>query len=224
MATTEPREALWAGYCRFALNLRCRGELLSFQDDLRNGRCRGIEAPQLLNAAIEFVIQRGNLRPRRWSPAPTDQQLEDLLGCITQRLAEEHAEQKTAERLKRWEKGLARELGKDPSQAQTGNPSWTRPVYLQRSKHDFAELARRLESTIAKHQAERGKFERAWLDARSLHYIRDRDGGIGVKGIISMANAIVGRQEHRDYDENWTIVMRWLREQQASRGEPGPQE
>src|SRR5262249_28447915 len=98
MATTEPREALWAGYCRFALNRRCRGELLSFQDDLRSGRCRGIEAPQLLNAAIEFVIQRGNLRPRRWSPAPTDQQLEDLLGCITQRLAEEHAEQKTAER------------------------------------------------------------------------------------------------------------------------------
>jgi hypothetical protein len=76
---------------------------------------------------------------------------------------------------------------------------------------------------MARHQAERGKFERVWLDHRSPYYIRDRDGGIGTKGIIFMANAIVGRQEHRHYDENWTIVMEWLREQQALRSEPGQQ-
>jgi hypothetical protein len=217
---TDPREAQWAGYCQFALNLHRRGELTSFHDNLRNGHCRDVEAPQLMNAAIEFVTQRGELRPLRWSPAPTDEQLEDLPAWITLRLAEERAVQEETERRKRWHKGLARELAKAAGQPQLPSGNGQRAVYQQRSKHDLEELARRLEWTMAQHQAERGTFQRTWLDPRSLYYIRDRDGGIGTKGIIFMANAIVGRQERRDYEENWTIVMNWLREQQASRCKP----
>jgi hypothetical protein len=170
-----------------------------------------------MNAATAFVTQGGRLGSSRWLPAPTDEELEDLPGWTAQRLAEQEA----AERCRRWRRSLARELGKGNAHA---NGSPTGPVYQQRSKHDFEELARRLEWTMARHQAERGKFKRTWLDARSPYYIRDRDGGIGTKGIIFMANAIVGRQERRDYEENWTIVMNWLREQQALRSEFGHQE
>ena len=177
-----------------------------------------------MRAAIDFVTQRGNLPQRRWPPAPTGEQLEDLPGWITQRLAEDQVEQEAAERRKRWQKRLARELRKDAGELQDSNLSRTGPVYLQKSKHDFTELARRLESTIAKHQAARGTFERTWLDCHSRHYIRDRDGGISVKGIIFMANAIVGRQEHREYDENWSIVMNWLTELHASRSKPVPEQ
>jgi hypothetical protein len=220
MPESDPRETLWAGYCSFAFNLHRRGELTSFHDNLRNERWRDVEAPQLMNAAIEFVTQRGELRPLRWSPAPTDEQLQDLSVWITQRLAEERAEQEEAERRKRWHKGLARELAKAAGQPRAPTGNGQRPVHQQRSKHDLEELARRLEWTMARHQAERGKFERTWLDSRSPHYIRDRDGGIGVKGIIFMANAIVGRQEHRDYEENWAIVMNWLRQRQTRESTP----
>jgi hypothetical protein len=133
---------------------------------------------------------------------------------------EERGEQEEAEHRKRWQKWLARELGKAAGQPQAPTGNGQRPVYQQRSKHDLEELARRLEWTMARHQAERGKFERTWLDARSPYYIRDRDGGIGTKGIIFMANAIVGLQERRDYEENWTIVMNWLRERQARESTP----
>jgi hypothetical protein len=223
MTATEHREGLWAGYCRFALNLHRSGELPSYQDALRNGHCSDVEAPQLMNAAIEFVTERGGRRPWRLSPGPSDEQLEDLPGWIEQRLAEDHIEQEAAEYRKRWQKGLARALGKSAGQAQTGNGSRI-PAWQQRSKYDLAELACRLEWTIVQHKAKRGKFERVWLDHRSSNYIRHRDGGIGTKGIIFMANAIVGRREHRDYNENWTIVIDWLREQQASRSKPEPEE
>jgi hypothetical protein len=224
MTATELREALWAGYRRFALYLHRRGELASFQEDFRSGGSLEVEARQLMNAAIEFVTQRGRGRPSKWSPAPTDEQLEDLPAWITQRLADESTEREAAERRMRLEKRLARELGKGTAQTPIGNGSRTGPVYQQTSKHDLEELARRLEWTMALHQAERGTFQRTWLDARSPYYIPDRDGGIGTKGIIFMANAIVGRQERRDYEENWTIVMDWLRERQASQGKAKSQE
>src|SRR5262245_2687700 len=53
MTATESREVLWVGYCKFAANLHRRDELTDFQDDLRNGRCPDVEAPQLMDAAIE---------------------------------------------------------------------------------------------------------------------------------------------------------------------------
>ena len=53
------------------------------------------------------------------------------------------------------------------------------------------------------------------LDHRSKYYIADRAGGISNKQIVLMANLIVRRQEKRPYDENWNIVMEWLRKRRA---------
>ena len=121
----------------------------------------------------------------------TEEQLQDLPNWITQRVADELAEQESEKRRKRLRAKLARATGK------TNSSGRTNPVHLQRSKHTLDELARRLEWTMAKHKAELGTFERRLLDHRSPHFISDRDGGIGSKGVILMANAITGQNERR---------------------------
>jgi hypothetical protein len=101
---------------------------------------------------------------------------------------------------------LARALGQVPP---AGNGT-INPIHLQQPKRSLEEMGQRLERAMS-----REGFEREWLDHRSPHYISDRDGGISNKQIVLMANLIVGRQEKRSYDENWTIVTNWLHSRQA---------
>jgi hypothetical protein len=209
----EHRRELWEGYYKFATNLRRRGELDAFQTDLQGGRCGNFERAELLYAAVMLVLglAAAGAWPLSGLPAPSDADLREP-DWIERRVAQAQAEQKVADRQKRWRAKLARATGKPSGQ--------TNPVHLQKSKYSLDELTRRLESTIARHEAERGKFERRWLDHRSPFYIRDSDGGISNKGIILMANAITGKQERRDYDQNWQIVMDWLRDGSVRDSDP----
>ena len=84
-------------------------------------------------------------------------------------------------------------------------------------------MGRRLEWVIAEH-TKRGEFRREDLDHRSKHYICDRDGEISNKQIVLMANLIVGRQEKRPYDQNWTIVRDWLLDRRAEQQPVQPDE
>jgi hypothetical protein len=114
----DARETLWSAYCSVALKFHRGRELPNFHDDLRNGLCPDVKIPELMNAAAEFVVQSGRLRPWKWSPAPTTEQLEDLPGWITQRLADEEV----AKRRERRQRSLARELGKGDGRAK-GSPT-----------------------------------------------------------------------------------------------------
>jgi hypothetical protein len=74
----------------------------------------------------------------------------------------------------------------------------------------FKDLARRLEWTITNHVFETGRFKRAWLDYASARYIPKSKGGIDQRGIVAMANELVGRRVKRNFATSWNIVMEWL--------------
>jgi hypothetical protein len=225
-AGTDHRQAQWKGCCKLAFNLHRRpNDWAQFQVKLQNGyRIPYVDDPQLMPTALELVSNMAAAGVHKWDwlPAPGADDLADPAAWVARRLAERRSEQNAAERDRRLRQKEARAFGQP---GPTGNGA-INPVHEQQSKHTLDELARRLEFVMAKHQAEHGEFKREWLDHRSDFYINARDGGISNKQAVIMANAIVGRQERRSFDENWKIVMDWLRARRAKPqpAQPGEQE
>jgi hypothetical protein len=208
-ATPTDRNALWADYCKLALNLYRTGRIAQFDAGLEAGHHPLIVDPALMAAALSLVrgAAAAGVRPwTGWSPAPSAADLADPAAWTSQRLADQRVAEDVAERVKRLDRAIARALG-GPQSAATGTIN---PVYLQKSRRSLDELAQRLEWVIAEH-SKRGPFRREDLDHRSPHYISDRAGGISNKQIALMGNLIVGRQEQRPYDQNWKIVMDFMK-------------
>jgi predicted DNA-binding transcriptional regulator AlpA len=205
------RDALWQGYCRLAVALHRRGNAAEFKTDLLAGQIPTVTDTALMQAALALVAGMSAAGVKRWNwlPAPTRDELADPEAWAARRLIDRRAAQ-DAEGSGRWDAQVARALRQPPTAKGTINP-----VHLQQSKYDLAELARRLEWTIAKHKAERGDFKREWLDHRSQHYISDAAGGISNKQVSIMAGEITGSRSRREFDANWKIVTDWLRERQA---------
>ena len=201
---------VWPGYCKFATKLNRGNELTDFLVALQAGQCNNVTDPTLFVAAAALAVAAADagLRLTNWGSPPSAEELASPT-WLAERVAAERANQETAERRKRWEQGLARAQGQ-PRPAGTGGT--ISPTHLQKSKLSFDELVRRLRWVMEQHQAKHGEFKRQWLDHNSSHFIH---GGIGTKGVIFMANEIVGRRERRSPDENWAIVTNWLREQHA---------
>jgi hypothetical protein len=213
-ATPTDRNTLWADYCKVALNLYRSDQIAQFQANLQAGHHPLIVDPALMVAALSLVrgAAAAGVRPwTGWAPPPNAADLADPATWASQRLAAQRVAEDEAEHVKRLDRAIARALG-GPQSAATGTIN---PVHLQQSKHDLDELARRLEWVIAEH-TKRGPFRREDLDHRSPHYISDRAGGISNKQVVLMANLIVGRQEKRSYDQNWKIVMVWMRNRGAT--------
>jgi hypothetical protein len=175
-ANIDCSDALWPCYCNFLKKLP-PDDLQNFENDLRAARCPQVKQPELMLASIALVrgMAASGVRAANWPPAPSNNDLANLPGWVEQQLASARADQEVEQRNIRWRRRLACELGKATGQRQSLGGT---PVHAQRSKHSLEELAKRLEWTIAKHEAEEGQFNRTWLDHRSPHYIRDRDGGI----------------------------------------------
>lgn len=201
----------WIGYCVFASYLRRRKELAKFLDELRAGRRHGVTDPELFAAAAALVValREAGLRLTPQCSPPSAEELGSPT-WVAERVAAERASQAAAGHDKRWQQGLARALG-EPRPAGTGTIN---PVHLQELKHSLEDLGRRLRKAM-----DRPGFQREWLDHRSPQYIPDRDGGISNKQVTIMAGLISGRQE-RPFDESWTIVTNWLREQHMEQPRP----
>jgi hypothetical protein len=221
-APLTERDKNWQGYCKYAIGLhRHPDDLADFRADLQSGRRPDVTEPVMMTAALALVSGMADAGVRRWDflPAPGADDLRDPAAWATQRLAEQRAAQDSAERIRRGQHQLARALG-GPRSTASGTIN---PVHLQQPKRSLEEMGQRLECVIAKH-AKRGEFRREDLDHRSKHYISDRDGGISNKQLVLMANLIVGRQEKRPYDQNWKIVVDWLRDRRAKQQPVQPDE
>jgi hypothetical protein len=164
-------------------------------------------------AALALVARMPAAKVRRWDwlPPPNNEDLTDPVTWAARRLVEQRATQDGADRIRRLDQRAARAL----KQAVGGNGT-IRPVHEQQSPYDLEELARRLEFTIAKHEAERGEFKHEWLDHRSPFYIPVEEGGISNKHIAIMVREIWGSASRRPFVENWKIVTDWLREREAT--------
>jgi hypothetical protein len=214
-ADTNRREAQWMGCCKLAFNLHHRpDELAQYQAKLQNGyRVPYADDPQLMPTAIALVsgMAAAGVRKWDWLPPPSAADLADPAAWLARRLAERRSEQNDAERDRRLRQKEARAFG----QPRPAGITAINPVHEQHSKHSLDELAKRLVSTMAKHEAERGEFKREWLDHRSEFYIPASDGGISNKQVAIMACEITGSRARRSFDENWKIVLDWLRARKA---------
>jgi hypothetical protein len=216
--TSENREKLWTGYCRLGLKLDRRDELSEFKERLQNGNLNNVTAPELMSAAMEFVIaiKSSDLKMREWSPPPTKDELNDLASWIERRLEEERATQRERGRHDQYARLVARAEGKQPHRP-SGSSCTIAPAHLQRSKLGREELERRFLAVAGRHQRERGEVKREWFDPNSKFRIKDADISITNKQLTFLANAIVGSQEKRSFDETWAIVHGWYTRQRATR-------
>jgi hypothetical protein len=214
-AGADHRQAQWKGCCKLAFNLHHRpDELAQYQAKLQNGyRVPYVDDLQLMPAALELVSNMAAAGVKRWDwlPPPSSDDLADLAAWVTRRLTERRTKQDEAERDRRLRQKEARAFGQSPA---GGNGI---PVYAQRLKRPLAEAGDSLERVMAQHQAEHGEFDPRWLDPNSPRFI----DGVTNKEIIMMASEISGRRERRSFEENWTIVMDYVRERKA--GEPSPE-
>lgn len=212
-AAPSERDVLWQRYCRLALNQHHANTAAEFETVLQAGALPRIAEPSLMAAALRLVAGMAAAGVRRWDflPAPTAEDLADPADWIARRLAEQRATQDAAQRIRHLDQQAARALG----QAAPGTGT-IRPVHEQQSPYDLAELGRRLESTMAKHRAERAEFKREWLDHRSPFYIPVEEGGISNKQVAIMARQITGSASRRPFAENWKIVTDWLHERGAN--------
>jgi hypothetical protein len=203
-------ERLWCSYCAHASKRR-PDELSNLKADVEAGRRPDVSEPALMLAAIELAVglSEAGLKKRNtnWLPPPTADDLTDPAAWVTRRLAEQRVVQNEAERIRRGQQKLARDLGL-PRPAGSGIG---KPVYLQQPRLRLDELVQRVERAIS-----RPGFQRQWLDPNSKHYDRSADG-VSNKQIIMLAGLITGRQEPRSFDENWKIVTEYL---DARRGKP----
>jgi hypothetical protein len=186
--------------------------MIDLKTDLEVGRRPDVTEPVLMAAAIHLVsgMPATGVKPWGWLPAPQAEELADPAGWAARRLAEQRVVQNEAERIRRGQQKLARDLGL-PRPAGSGSG---KPIYQQEPKRSLDEMAQRLEQVMR-----REGFQRQWLDGNSEHYIRDADGGIGNKQIVLFANLIVGRQEDRPFDENWRIVTDYMQERAKNAAE-----
>jgi hypothetical protein len=210
------RDVLWQQYCRLALNLHRSNKVAELETALEADALPRVAEPALMTAALHLVAGMAAAGVRRWDflPAPTSDELADSTEWAARRLAEQRATQDAADRLRSLDRRVARALGQS-----AGGNGTIKPVHEQQSPYTLDELAERLESTMAKHQAEHGEFKREWLDHRSQHYIPDAAGGISNKQVAIMAAEITGSRSRRNFDANWKIVTDWLHERQAEQGE-----
>ena len=205
---TDPkRDAQWQGCCKALFNQRHRPDdweqlqvvLLEQVDDQR--------LPSAALALVAGIVAAGVSR-WDWLPAPTDDELADTKAWAAQRLADRSREQDRAEDARRLRQKVARAFGQ-PTSGGTGTPG-----YLQRSKFSLEQLGRRLRWTKDAHEGAGREFRREFLDHRSPHFIKVRNGGISNKQVVIMAGEITGQRQQRSFDDVWNIVTGWLSEQQ----------
>jgi hypothetical protein len=196
-------DVLWRNYCKIVLKLQRSGKLAEFQNELSAGRLPRVAEPRLMTAAIHLVsgLAAAEVRPWDWLPAPSADELADPAAWAAQRLAAQRTSQEDAERIRGWDRMLARAFGEPRS---TGNGSG-KAVHLQRPRRSLDELTQRLEQAMS-----RPGFQRQWLDPHSPHYVSDARGGISNKQVILMAHLIVKQEEQRSFDDNWKIVTDYM--------------
>jgi hypothetical protein len=118
---------------------------------------------------------------------------------------------------------IGRNMPPTPTDAQLGDINgWIAGLMAERKRQTWAEkhsreleLLCRLESVIARHEAEHGGFERRQLNTNNPFYIRVEDGGISNMHIVCLANFIAGNNDERSFDDNCKIVVEFLAKRKA---------